>query len=86
MGFGKDTLIPVLIGLGLYSQNCELNLANNTTMLLALFVLLEDHQRIERLERHLDYLERIEFCEHREEHDDCCHDHFGRRRNSRNWW
>jgi len=39
--FKKELLIPALIGLGVYTQNSEINLCNNTTMLLLLFALLE---------------------------------------------
>ena len=46
----KNLLIPALLGLGLYSQHGEVNLCNNTTMLLLIFVLLEDHAKIEELE------------------------------------
>ena len=75
--FKKELIIPALLGLGLYSQCNELNLANNTTMLLALFLILEEQERLEdqecrikRLERHVDRIE----CEECHEHDCCCQD------------
>ena len=37
----KDLLVPALIGLGLYSQANEVSLANNTSILLILFLLLK---------------------------------------------
>ena len=56
--FKKELIIPALLGLGLYAQSTDLNLANNTTMLLLLYLLLEDHQHIEGLERRVDRIER----------------------------
>ena len=53
--FNKDILIPALIGLGIYSHNSEMSLCNNTTMLLALYVLLKDHEEIEELKCHDKY-------------------------------
>ena len=47
----KDLIIPAILGLGLYSQSNGATLCNNNIMLLALYVLLEDHQEIERLKR-----------------------------------
>lgn len=38
----KSLVVPALIGLGLYAQNSEVNLANNTSILLILFLLLRD--------------------------------------------
>ena len=40
---GKDNnfLVPALLGLGLYANNTEMNLANNTSILLMLFLLLK---------------------------------------------
>ena len=61
--FKKELLIPALLGLGLFAQNGELNLCSNTTILLILFVLLEDHQEVEELECRLNRLERREICE-----------------------
>ena len=40
--FNKELIVPALIGLGLYAQNSEINLANNTSILLILFLLLRD--------------------------------------------
>lgn len=56
--FKKELLIPALLGLGVFAQHSELNLANNTTMLLLLFVLLEDHQEIEHLRHQVERIER----------------------------
>jgi len=39
--FNRDLVVPALIGLGLYAQNSEVNLANNTSILLILFLLLQ---------------------------------------------
>lgn len=39
-GQKNDLLVPALLGLGVFAQNSEVNLANNTTMLLLLFALL----------------------------------------------
>lgn len=61
--FRKDLMIPALLGLGLYAQNSDVNLSNNTTMLISLFVLLEDHSRINELEARVHRLEKIEYCE-----------------------
>ena len=49
--FNREVILPPLLGLGLFAQTNEINLANNTTMLLLLFVLLEDHEKIENIER-----------------------------------
>jgi hypothetical protein len=45
----KDLIIPALLGLGVYSQANDVSICNNVTMLLTLFVLLEDHQQIEEI-------------------------------------
>ena len=44
-GDKNDLLVPALIGLGIYAQSKEVNLANNTSILLILFLLLnkKDH-------------------------------------------
>ena len=41
LGKNNDLLVPALIGLGIFAQNSEMNLANNTSILLILFLLLE---------------------------------------------
>ena len=55
--FKKDLLIPALLGLGVYTQSCDVSLCNNTTMMLALAVLLSDHEEIAELKKH-------DQCEH----------------------
>ena len=69
-----NLLLP-LVGLGLYSQANNINLANNSTMLIGLFVLLQEQREIEHLrrEQHHDHrdiecLKRIVCGERRE----CC--------------
>lgn len=47
----KDLLLPALLGLGLYSHDKNLCLNSNTTMLLLLYILFEDHKHIEDIER-----------------------------------
>ena len=41
----NDIMVPALIGLGLYANNTEMNLANNTSILLILFLLLKDKDK-----------------------------------------
>ena len=41
-GGKNDLLVPALIGLGIFAQNSEMNLANNTSILLILFLLLKE--------------------------------------------
>ncbi|MCL2569702.1 MAG: hypothetical protein FWE16_00670 [Firmicutes bacterium] len=41
----NELLVPAIIGLGLFAQNSELNLANNTSMLIILFLLLKEQGR-----------------------------------------
>jgi len=49
----RDLLIPALVGLGLFAQNGENGachaLCNNTTMILLLFVVLQDREEIAEL-------------------------------------
>lgn len=40
-GKGNDLIIPALLGLGLFANANEMNLANNTSILLILFLLLK---------------------------------------------
>jgi len=50
--FGKDSkdiALVALIGLGLYAQCHNLDLSNNTTMLLVLFLLFLEHEEIVKL-------------------------------------
>ena len=47
--FNSGLIIPALIGFGLYSQGNELCLSNNTTILLMLVMLMQDHKEIEEL-------------------------------------
>ena len=48
-GLGNEALLLGLIGVGLYAQNNEINLANNTTILLLLFMLFLEDQKVEEL-------------------------------------
>lgn len=80
-GLGKrnDLLVPALIGLGLFAQNCEMNLANNTSILLILFLLLNEDECCDRRPRSFEEeicerLDRIECCA-------CGHDRERRREN-----
>jgi len=41
LGKNNDFLVPAILGLGLYANNTEMNLANNTSILLILFLLLK---------------------------------------------
>lgn len=41
IGKNNELLVPALIGLGIFAQNSEMNLANNTSILLILFLLLD---------------------------------------------
>ena len=50
----KDLLLPALIGLGMFAQSNELSLCNNTTILLLLFLVIEDHAEIRELECDLE--------------------------------
>jgi len=73
----QELMIMGLIGLGLYAQSNELNLANNTSMLLVLFMLFLEHNGNEHV-RH--ELERIEHCgcgpcNDRRRHDHHCRPH-----------
>jgi len=68
----RDLLVPALIGLGLYTQSNEVCLCNNTTILLILFLVLQDHQEIEELRHELDE-ERDEIQIRNNRFDfDCC--------------
>ena len=71
-GNSKDIGLIALIGLGLYAQCNELNLANNTTMLLVLFLLFTQHGEIQDI--------KDELCCIEEETGTCgchCHNHNG---------
>jgi len=48
---GSELVVLGLLGLGLFAQNNELNLANNTTILLLLFLLFQEHEAIAELRR-----------------------------------
>ena len=88
--FKKDFIIPALLGLGLYAENCDMKLGNNTTMLLLLLVVLEDHAAVEELRHRIYCLERHNdrnhhqicecfFCNERDgnrrfDRDHCCID------------
>jgi hypothetical protein len=45
----RDLAIPAVIGLGLYANANNLNLANNTTALIELFLLFSQQKEIDRL-------------------------------------
>lgn len=46
-GDRNELLVPALIGLGIFAQNSEMNLANNTSILLILFLLLRGDEHRE---------------------------------------
>ena len=52
-GLGNEALLLGLIGVGLYAQSNEINLANNTTILLLLFMVFIEDQKIEEIEQEL---------------------------------
>jgi len=52
-GDSKELVIIGLIALGLYAQCNELNLANNTTILLILFLLFLNRSETEEINREL---------------------------------
>lgn len=54
----KDLVLIGLIGLGLFAQSSEINLANNTTILLVIFFLLHQDERINELSE----IEKLEHC------------------------
>ena len=58
--FKKDLLLPALLGLGIFAGNNEISLTNNTTMLLLLYVILQDHQEINELQYKTNRLARYE--------------------------
>lgn len=60
--FGSDCnelVILGLLGLGLYAQSNEINLANNTTMLLALLLIFLEHEAIEELRHEVHHFHRF---------------------------
>ena len=48
-GFKSELAILALLGFGIYAQNHEVNLANNTTVLLLLFAMFLGQEQIEDL-------------------------------------
>ncbi|MCL2587080.1 MAG: hypothetical protein FWE31_02455 [Firmicutes bacterium] len=50
---GNEMLVPALLGLGLYANNTEMNLANNTSILLMLFLLLKGQGEEHHSEDHI---------------------------------
>ena len=59
-GFGLNSEVAVLglLGLGLYAQSNDISLANNTSILLMLFLLFLEHEQIEELQRSVRLEER----------------------------
>ena len=51
--WGSEIIILGLIGLGVYAQSNEINLANNTSILLILFLLFLEQEQIDDLKREL---------------------------------
>ena len=49
---GNELLVPALIGLGLYAKHSDLDLANNTSILLILFLLLKKGECHDHKEHH----------------------------------
>ena len=77
----RDFLLPALLGLGLYAQNCEINLANNTTiLLLAFFVLTEEE---EHHHHHRDRDREFEYCVYRDGRLVCGRDRYELEREER---
>jgi len=67
--FGRNAnelVILGLFGLGLFAQNNELNLANNTTVLLLLLFILQGQAEIEELRQEICCIER-----ERDDHRGC---------------
>ena len=54
----KDIALLALVGLGLYAQTNELDLANNTTILLIAYLLFMEHEEIQNLRREVYCVER----------------------------
>jgi len=52
-GLNKELVILGLIGLGVFAHHNEINLANNTTILLILFLLFQEHTENEETRREL---------------------------------
>jgi len=78
--FNGQTELAILglLGLGLYAQSNEINLANNTSMLLVLFLLFLEHEKIEELT--YDH-RRNRCCDNRNRYNNCCDDRY----RSGNW-
>lgn len=55
----KELVILGLIGLGVYAQSNEINLANNTTMLLALFLIFAEHEEIGDVKQEICCIENL---------------------------
>lgn len=55
----NEILLIALIGLGLYAQSNELNLANNTSILLILFLLFMEGEEHEKTKRELCCVEAL---------------------------
>jgi hypothetical protein len=49
-GQQKDLVMLAVLGIGLYTQSSEINLANNTTILLLLFMQLMERGTVSALE------------------------------------
>ena len=63
--FKEGLIIPALIGLGLFAQSNELSLCNNTTILLMLVMLIQDHVELEEVKCRQERLEK-HCCNHHE--------------------
>ena len=65
----NDFIIPALIGFGLYAKNNEMCLANDTTILLLAVLILQDHAKIQHLQREVKHIRHRFDCIHGVE---CC--------------
>ena len=52
-GSKKELVILALIGFGLYCKKNEIDIANNTSILLILLMLFIEHEQIEDLRQHM---------------------------------
>jgi len=58
-GLSRELVVLGLIGLGVFAQRNEICLANNTTILLILFVLFLEHNEKDEIRRELCCVERF---------------------------
>ena len=80
-GDSNELVVLGLLGLGIFAQNNELNLANNTTTLLTLLVVFSQREEIEDIRRELHCVEQecCDRCRHdrdcdRDREIECCFD------------